>query len=128
MQPIYEFQLAYTFKSANVIIRNHGLANNQYLKALREFVKLSLLQQLWKGRVRVPSIVSYPLALHFCWLRAECLRMDLDNLDFNRKAIVDGMIDAGLLRNDGPLHCAVCQRVQGMDAGRRRCGGGILAA
>ena len=107
MPPIYEFQLAYAFKSANVIIRNHGLANNQYLKALREFVKLSLLQQLWKGRLRVPSVVPYPLALHFCWLRAERLRMDLDNLDFNRKAIIDGMIDAGLLRNDGP--CCIAQ-------------------
>lgn len=108
MQPIYEFQLAYAFKSTNVIIRNHGMVNNQYLKALREFVKLSLFQQLWKGRLRVPSVVSCPLALHFCWLRAERLRIDLDNLDFNRKAIVDGMNRCWPVAQRRPvLHCAV---------------------
>ena len=97
---LVEFRLLYVFKSANVIIRNHGLRNNEYLKMLREYARLHLMAEKTAGRIDALPGDAYPVGLRFLWESKTRIRMDLDNLDFSRKAIVDGMIDAGILAND----------------------------
>jgi Holliday junction resolvase RusA-like endonuclease len=43
---------------------------------------------------------KYPCKLHFTWLLTN-KRMDLDNVAYAKKGVIDGIVKAGLLPDDG---------------------------
>jgi Holliday junction resolvase RusA-like endonuclease len=47
----------------------------------------------------MPKIEQYPVTIHFEWYRGNA-KSDPDNVDFARKFILDGLVEAGILRND----------------------------
>ena len=44
--------------------------------------------------------IEYPCKLRFTWLLKN-KRMDLDNIAYAKKGVIDGMVKAGLLPDDG---------------------------
>lgn len=48
-------------------------------------------------------VTAFPIALHFTW-HAKDRRRDLDNMAFAAKAIIDGMVQAGVFPNDTPKY------------------------
>jgi Holliday junction resolvase RusA-like endonuclease len=47
----------------------------------------------------MPAINEYPVIIHFRWYRKNA-KTDPDNVDFARKFVLDGLVKAGILRND----------------------------
>lgn len=49
---------------------------------------------------RLPTITTYPVTIGFHWITKDA-RVDCDNVCFARKFILDGLVMAGVLTNDG---------------------------
>lgn len=49
------------------------------------------------------SNLKKPLKLNFTWFVAN-KKKDLDNMSFSKKFILDGMVECGILENDGQKH------------------------
>lgn len=47
----------------------------------------------------MPPVTDYPVIIHFEFMR-ENSKSDPDNVDFAKKFILDGLVKAGVLRND----------------------------
>jgi len=47
----------------------------------------------------MPQVTEYPVIVHFEFFRTND-RTDPDNVDFAKKFILDGLVKAGILRND----------------------------
>ena len=47
----------------------------------------------------MPQVTEYPVIIHIEWYRSN-ERTDPDNVDFARKFVLDGLVKAGILRND----------------------------
>lgn len=87
-------ELHYDFTSLNAYI--NAERRNKYVaakikKTETNFVHMSLLNK--------PKIAT-PCKLHFHWLLKN-RRKDLDNVAFSKKFIIDGMVHAGIIPNDG---------------------------
>lgn len=50
--------------------------------------------------LKIPPILNYPVQVRFSWyIRNK--KKDLDNITFAKKYILDGMVEAGVLKGDG---------------------------
>lgn len=50
--------------------------------------------------LKIPPILHYPVQVRFSWyIRNK--KKDLDNITFAKKYILDGMVEAGVLKGDG---------------------------
>lgn len=48
----------------------------------------------------LPKVEKYPVQVHFHWY-CKNKRKDIDNIIFSQKFVLDGLVDAGVLENDG---------------------------
>lgn len=72
--------------------------SNRYAGAAikkRETLRAQLI-----GKTSGIQIKKYPVILQFFWYRDD-KRTDPDNIEFSKKFILDGLVKAGVLRDDG---------------------------
>lgn len=66
----------------------------------------------------MPRFVG-PVAVRFLWVERD-RRRDLDNVAFAKKVVLDGLVEAGVLEDDGQRHVAALQDTFEVDPARPR--------
>lgn len=66
----------------------------------------------------MPRFVG-PVAVRFLWVERD-RRRDLDNVAFAKKFVLDGLVEAGVLEDDGQRHVAALQDTFEVDPARPR--------
>ena len=74
---------------------------SQYQKAVRD-LQISLVA-IMRTHHPVPPKFQFPISIAFVWHMPN-LRSDLDNIAFNRKYILDTLVNENWLPNDNPRH------------------------
>lgn len=54
---------------------------------------------------KLPPVSRYPVRISFAWYSKNS-RKDIDNVAFAKKFIMDGLVEAGVLKGDGRKHIA----------------------
>ena len=82
-------------------LNEHDLANriNRYRGAQMKRSYTELVYWTVKAQ-KIPKVKTYPVVMTFTWYRRD-KRTDPDNISFARKYILDGLVKAGVLENDG---------------------------
>jgi Holliday junction resolvase RusA-like endonuclease len=75
------------------------LAKTHWSKYARQKKKLTFVIASYAKRNLKP-VKRYPVNVHITWFCENRLR-DPDNIASGKKAILDGLVSAGILRNDG---------------------------
>ena len=55
---------------------------------------------------KTEGVSEYPVRIEFTWYTKD-LRKDVDNITFSKKFILDGLVDAGVIKNDNRKHVAL---------------------
>ena len=66
----------------------------------------------------MPRFVG-PVSVRFLWVERD-RRRDLDNVAFAKKFVLDGLVEAGVLEDDGQRHVAALQDTFEVDPARPR--------
>lgn len=89
-----------------IVIQGQLTDLNSYIEAERsnKFAASSIKKTettgvAWQCKLK-EKIKEYPVHIDFHWYTKD-LRVDPDNTAFSRKFILDGMVQAGILENDG---------------------------
>ena len=84
--------------SLNIILDFAKTHWSKYYKMQQDVVNL-IYYHLKAQKVK-PVVEKYPVKIEFTWYMAN-KRRDCDNLASNKKFILDALVKAGVLRNDG---------------------------
>ena len=87
-------KLEYQFTFLNQYI--NAERRNKYIAAKIKRDTTQALTYMLLGKEKIP----YPCGLHFHWILKN-KRMDLDNVGFAKKFVLDALVKAGLLPDDG---------------------------
>lgn len=79
---------------------------NTYINAMNRnrFIGNKIKQEnthlvMWQVK-NVPKVTEYPVRITFNWYTPN-IKKDPDNVSFSKKSILDGLVEAGILVNDG---------------------------
>ena len=82
------------FPTQNEIIKAAKSHYGAYANMKKDYTALAMMHFMNKGKICSPVVV------HFTWYRKD-RRSDPDNISGGQKFILDGIVKAGVLENDG---------------------------
>lgn len=100
---------------AGMVVEGRFPSLNDYVAAERtNRIAGAMMKRRETERARLAAIVqavprfSGPVVVRFLWVEPN-RRRDLDNVAFAKKFVLDGLVAAGVLDNDGQSHVAALQ-------------------
>ena len=88
------YKIEYKFTSLNDYIKAER--TNRYMAAAIKKRETRIAYLHFKGKAKI----DVPCRLRFTWLIKD-KRRDLDNIGYAKKYLLDGMVKAGVIENDG---------------------------